>query len=156
MNEENKRDVSARSQGRHRRRLLSVLAGVLTAGAVCQPTSASTLDDKIITQLLQDKTWHINWAACMGGFDGCRTFWNWKKDGSVCARAIGANRDDKCADDGKWRIENGNLCWNLTWFGGGEGYKSVCIEIEKSSTGLYETKRVGGIGIKFFEFSVVP
>lgn len=119
-----------------------------------KPGLADTLDSVAIAKLVDNNTWHLNWAACMGGSDGCRTFWDFGSDGTVCARAIDAKRDDKCADEGKWRIEENKLCWELTWFGGGEGFKSVCVLIEKASDGNYETTRAGGFGIKFFQFAI--
>lgn len=106
-------------------------------------------------KLVTDQTWHVNWAACMGGSDGCRTYWDFKGDGTFCPRMIGAKPKDKCADDGKWRIDGGNLCWELTWLGGGEGYKKVCVSINKAGDNAYVATRVGGLGLKFFDLSLV-
>lgn len=136
-------------------RKFPVLIFLLLITPTTQLAFAGKLDKSALEKLVNNKTWHINWAACMGGANGCKTYWNWSKDGSVCARAIDAKRTDKCADDGKWRIEEDKLCWKLTWLGGSEGYKSVCIDIEETSKGHYQTKRVGGIGITFFEFDVI-
>lgn len=108
-----------------------------------------------IAELVSDRAWHIDWAACMGGSDGCKTYWDFASDGTLCARGIDATRDSKCADEGKWRIDKASLCWELTWMGGGSGYKSTCILIKKAGGGGYETTRSNGLGITFFRFSLV-
>ncbi|NJN39945.1 MAG: hypothetical protein HC807_02465 [Gammaproteobacteria bacterium] len=108
-----------------------------------------------MTKLVSDQIWHLNWAACMGGSNGCRTFWNFSRDGTFCPRMIGSTQKDKCADDGKWRIDGSSLCWELTWLGGGEGYKKVCVSIDQTGDNAYAAQRVGGIGVNFFEFSLV-
>jgi hypothetical protein len=111
-------------------------------------------DSGDLLALTADRTWHLQWAGCMGGNAGCRTYWDWGADGTVCARMVGAERGDRCADEGEWRIEAGNLCWQLTWLGGGEGYKSVCVAMTRTGNGRYEATRVGGFGVTFFGFEV--
>ena len=112
------------------------------------------VQDEVIAGLVDNRTWHINWSACMGGSDGCRTYWDFANDGTMCARAIDATRQDKCADEGNWRIEDNALCWELTWLGGGEGYKSTCILIKDGDAGAFETTRAKGIGLPLFEFTL--
>lgn len=119
------------------------------------PVLGEPLDKAALTKLVTDQTWHVNWAACMGGSNGCRTYWDFKGDGTMCPRMIGATRKDKCADDGKWHVDGSSLCWQLTWLGGGEGYKKVCVSIDQAGDNAYVAKRVGGIGVKFFELSLV-
>ncbi len=112
------------------------------------------VNQKVIAELVANRTWHINWSSCMGGSDGCRTYWDFAGDGTVCPRAVDATREDKCADEGNWRIEDDALCWELSWLGGGEGYKSTCILIKDAGTGAFETTRARGIGLPFFEFTL--
>jgi hypothetical protein len=112
------------------------------------------IGEDAIAKLVSDRSWHIDWAACMGGSDGCKTYWDFASDGTVCARGIDATSDSKCADEGKWRIEKTSLCWELTWMGGGSGYKSTCILIKKTAGGGYEATRSKGLGITFFRFSL--
>jgi hypothetical protein len=112
------------------------------------------VNNEIIAGLVDNRTWHINWAACMGGSDGCRTYWDFAGDGTMCARGIDATRKDKCADEGNWRIEDNALCWELTWLGGGEGYKSTCILIKDANAGAFETTRAKGLGLPFFAFTL--
>lgn len=112
------------------------------------------VSDDVIAGLVANRTWHINWATCMGGSDGCRTYWDFADDGTMCARGIDATRKDKCADEGNWRIEDNALCWELSWMGGGEGYKSTCVLIKDSQTGAFETTRARGLGLPFFDFTL--
>lgn len=112
------------------------------------------VENEVIAGLVANRTWHINWAACMGGSDGCRTYWDFADDGTMCARGIDATRKDKCADEGNWRIEDSALCWELSWLGGGEGYKSTCILIKDTGAGAFETTRAKGLGLPFFAFTL--
>lgn len=112
------------------------------------------VDNEIIAGLVANRTWQIDWSACMGGANGCRTYWDFSENGTLCARGIDATRNDKCADEGSWRIEENALCWELTWLGGGEGYKSTCILIKEGTADAFETTRARGIGLPFFEFTL--
>jgi hypothetical protein len=112
------------------------------------------VNKQVIAGLVTNRTWHINWATCMGGSDGCRTYWDFADDGTMCARGIDATRKDKCADEGNWRIEDNALCWELSWLGGGEGYKSTCILIKDNEAGTFETTRTKGLGLPFFQFKL--
>lgn len=137
------------------RRKVALSAFALVAIIVVSSASvrADTLDGESIRQLADNKIWAMKWAACMGGT--CETFWDWHKDGSICARAIDAAKEDKCADDGTWRLDGNALCWELTWLGAGAGYKSRCVTVEPIDGGKYRTTRVGGIDATFFTFAVV-
>ena len=116
---------------------------------------STPIDGDAVSKLVMDRSWHIDWSACMGGNDGCRTYWDFASSGTVCARGIDAKPDDKCADDGKWRIEKTSLCWELTWLGGGSGYKSTCILIKEAGSGGFEATRTKGLGNTFFRFDLV-
>lgn len=107
-----------------------------------------------ISKLVSDRTWHIDWAACMGGSNGCKTYWDFFAAGTLCARGIDATRKDKCADDGEWKIEKNMLCWELTWMGGGSGYKSTCIFVKTTGNEEYEATRSNGIGLTMFRFKL--
>ena len=107
-----------------------------------------------ISKLVSNRTWHIDWAGCMGGTNGCKTYWDFFANGTLCARGINAKRQDKCADDGKWQIKNNALCWELTWMGGDSGYKSTCILVKTTSNEGYEATRSHGIGLTMFRFTL--
>ncbi len=107
------------------------------------------VDGGTLKKLVENNKWRIKWG---GSFV---TYWDWKGDGSVCARAIDAKIDEKCADKGPWRIEKNNLCWELEWLGSTEGYRKTCVFVESSGNGKFTAKRVKGIGIPYFTFTVV-
>lgn len=109
---------------------------------------------EVIAGLVANRTWHLNWLSCMGSSD-CSTYWDFADDGTVCARGIGATPKDQCADDGKWRIQENSLCWELTWLGGGEGYKSTCVLIKETDSHNFEATRARGLGFPFFAFKLV-
>lgn len=54
------------------------------------------------------------------------SIWDFRKDGSVCVRLIGANRREKCAEEGKWTVNNDMLCWDLPTIGRALGTNPAC------------------------------
>ena len=112
------------------------------------------VDKDIIAGLVANQTWHLNWLSCMGSSD-CSTYWDFADDGTLCARGIGATPSDQCADDGKWQIKENTLCWELTWLGGGDGYKSTCVLIKETGDEGFEATRARGLGLPFFAFKLV-
>ena len=114
------------------------------------------VNQEVIAELVANRTWHIDWASCMGAAAGCRTYWDFADDGTVCARAIDATREDICADEGNWRIKDNSLCWELSWLGGGEGWKSTCILIKDTGAGTFETTRARGLGLPFLTLRCWP
>ena len=52
--------------------------------------------------------------------------WDFRKDGSVCARYVGAKRSEKCAEEGKWTVSNDMLCWDLPSIGRSLGTNPAC------------------------------
>ena len=127
---------------------LFVLAAFPLLSSAAEPMRADALKT-----MLSDKKWEMKWAACMGA-PPCRAYWDWKADGSVCARVIDAKMDERCADDGRWRLKGNSLCWELTWYGTGGGFKKACVKVEPSGPGHYTAIRVGGFGTPYFRFTV--
>jgi hypothetical protein len=66
--------------------------------------------------------------------------WDFRKNGSVCARAIGSKRTDKCADEGKWFIKGSTICWELTWMGESQGMKTACSAIQRVGKDRFELR----------------
>lgn len=115
--------------------------------------AAEPVDSKALRTMLSDKKWEMKWAACMGA-PPCRAYWDWMANGTVCARAIDAKIDERCADEGRWQLKGNSLCWELTWYGTGAGFKKSCVTVEPSGAGQYTAIRVGGFGTPFFRFVV--
>ncbi len=124
------------------------LAVFFPLGAAAEPVGADALK-----QMLNGKKWEMKWAACMGA-PPCRAYWDWTADGSVCARAIDAKKDERCADEGRWRLKGDQLCWDLEWFGSDSGIKSTCVQVQATGPMQYTAFRVGGFGTPFFTFTI--
>ena len=58
--------------------------------------------------------------------------WDFRSDGTVCARFVNSRVGEKCADVGKWNLRDNLLCWDLTWFGGSAGIKTACNSVKRS------------------------
>ena len=79
--------------------------------------------------------------------------WDFRSDGSVCARAGASKVGDKCYDEGKWTVKQHLLCWDLTWYGEAYGYKSSCSTVWKMGPGRLElrsekTPELPGMAVK--------
>lgn len=81
--------------------------------------------------------------------------WDFRKDGSVCARSVGAKRTDKCADEGKWFIREDMVCWDLTWMGEATKLKSACSSITKVGTDKFEMRSKSAPEMTFAAFKVI-
>ena len=58
--------------------------------------------------------------------------WDFRSDGTVCARPGASKVGDKCADEGKWSLRGDLLCWDLTWFGASFGFKTACCSAKRT------------------------
>jgi hypothetical protein len=58
--------------------------------------------------------------------------WDFRKDGTVCARPGASKVGDKCADEGRWVLRGNLVCWDLTWFGASAGFKSACSSVKRT------------------------
>jgi hypothetical protein len=127
-------------------RIASVVAfcGVLLA-MPWSTAQAETLDTKAAHSLVAGHTWQ--WKAPHGGYN----YFSWKADGSVCLQL--EERGTKCADPGRWTLDAGRLCYELTWWGGSAGVKSACFRVSHRGNGRYEA--ISDNGLTFMEFSVV-
>jgi len=104
------------------------------------------LDAEAAKNLIADRMWQQQQAHGPG-----RVYWSWKSDGSVCLRTDEA--DTKCADSGRWTLENGRMCYELTWWGASMGRKSACFRIVDRGKNHFEALQ--DTGFTLFEFSVI-
>jgi len=131
---------------------LGRVSGILLALVLPMTTSASDrLSATEVESLLNDKTWEMHFIMSQKR----ATYWDWRRDGTLCARVLGAPQADKCADEGRWRIEDNAICWKLTWFGGDTGLKAQCIHVRRGENGRFDAVRVTAKGAKYFEFLLV-
>jgi hypothetical protein len=105
---------------------------------------AGTLDAQATKSLVAGHTWQVKFGS------GVVAFWSWKPDGSLCPRQEA--KDSDCVDNGTWRLEGDRLCYELTYLGASEGWKSNCLRIVDRGQGRYEA--VQDNGLTFWEFSV--
>jgi hypothetical protein len=116
-------------------------------------SASETLDAAALQDLVSSKTWKIK-------IRHRDMFWDWKSDGSVCARIAGAARTEDCADEGKWNLRKNVLCWKLSWLYLGDGNKvgDRCAYI-RGANNEYEVLREEPDGTPasqpLFEFSLV-
>jgi hypothetical protein len=97
---------------------------VLFASSVGAQTQAA-LDAEQLNTLVTGRTWAIAFYGDLT--DKTRTaYWDFQRDGHVCARLANNVPGSKCADTGKWRLEGDKLCWEMGWFGKTDGFQAAC------------------------------
>jgi len=110
-----------------------------------------------IRAMVNDKTWEIVFqdATRKTGYFTRTTFWDWKQDGTICARLMGVAKTDPCLDEGRWRLDGQYLCWQLTWAAKSWGMNKKCISIRRTPDGKFEAQWRKLVGVKYFNFSVL-
>ena len=81
--------------------------------------------------------------------------WDFRKNGTVCARAVGAKRTDKCADEGKWTLREDMLCWDLTWMGEAMKLKSACSSVKRTGKDVFEMRSEKAPEMTFAVFKIL-
>ena len=109
----------------------------LLLGAAIDARAADQVQGADLHTLVSGRSWGISFygnprePAVTG-------VWDFKRDGSVCARNAASKRGDKCADTGRWFIRaDQHLCWDLTWMGEAYKIKSVCATVQKVEAATY-------------------
>jgi hypothetical protein len=129
------------------------LLAVAILAAHAGSTAAQDLGQEELGALVKGRKWLI---AMQGNLShaGHATYWDFNADGSLCARFGGAKPGDRCADEGRWRLEGQNLCWDLKVIGEQYGYKSACVRVRKVGAQEYEAHNTKG-GFRQFVFRPV-
>ena len=78
-----------------------------------------------------------SWAVEFGGASNFMPVWDFNADGTLCGRLRGAKAGTKCADIGKWRLQGDLICWDFTWLGEIDNYKSICARAHKQDKRTY-------------------
>jgi hypothetical protein len=81
--------------------------------------------------------------------------WDFKTDGSICARIIGAKRSDKCAEEGKWNTDGAFLCWELPNMGKSLGTNPACSSFLQLGPDRYEIRNKKTPDLKFATVQVL-
>ena len=117
----------------------TMIALLLTASMVTPalPQSSQNIKGESLRDLVAGRSWAISFQ---GNTDNPRLtlIWDFRKDGSICARAAGQERGEKCADEGSWAVRGDMMCWELKWFGKSQGFKSACSLVNKVGAGRFE------------------
>lgn len=121
-------------------RIIDVLGLALAlseAGAAAQP--AGSVGGGELTTLVAGRSWSL---SPYGDPDNAALsmVWDFRRDGSVCARAAGTKAGDPCADEGRWTLKGDVLCWELNWYGASYGFKSACSAVRASAPGRLELR----------------
>ena len=109
----------------------------------------SDIDADQLTALVTGKKWAMSFQGDLSK-SATVTYWDFKPDGSICARFVGSQSNDKCADDGTWQLKGNVLCWELQRLGETNNYKSACVRVRK-----VDDKRYDAIALKGFKMSPV-
>ena len=112
--------------------------GLLTfaiAPAFSQPATKIVGDD--LSALAKGRSWGISYYG--DPTNPAQTMlWDFRKDGSVCARSNGMKKDDKCMDEGKWEVRGEVICWELSWIGEAGNFKANCFSVKKISQDQFQ------------------
>ena len=126
---------------------------VIVFATFCSSAVAAEIEPDELRSLVKGRKWLI---AMQGDLShaGHATYWDFKVDGSVCARFGGAKPNDRCADEGRWKLDAQTLCWDLKVIGEQYGYKSACVRVKKLGATDYEAHNIKG-GFRLFVFRPV-
>jgi hypothetical protein len=128
------------------------VATCAVAPALSQTTTKVAEDD--LSALANGRSWGISYYG--NPTDPAMTMvWDFRKNGSVCARSPGGKKGDKCMDEGKWNVKGEALCWELTWMGEAGGFKANCFLVKKLGEDLFQLDRQNEPNTKFALFRVV-
>jgi hypothetical protein len=82
---------------------------LLKAFHLCAQPAGTDLTGEELQQIVKGKTWAIAFYGDLS--DALRTaYWDFKADGSVCARLANNKPGTRCADTGTWKIQGNMLC----------------------------------------------
>ena len=112
-----------------------------------QATSEQDADQ--LKTLVVGKTWAMSFQGDLSK-SATVTYWDFKADGSICARFVGSKPEDTCADDGTWQLKGNVLCWELQRLGVTNSYKSACVRVRK-----VDDKRYDAFAVKGFKMAPV-
>jgi hypothetical protein len=115
-------------------------------------TTGNVVGEELKT-LVSGRTWAISYSDPT---NRAYTYvWDFRKNGSVCARSAGSMRSDKCADEGKWSIRDERLCWELSWMGEALKLKTACSFVKKTGNDRFELRNEKTPELTFLVFTVL-
>lgn len=136
--------------------LSHLFAATLLAVTSVQASSQPTTEVKAgpLVELIRGRTLAISFYGDPS--DQTVTYtWDFRVDGSLCARIIGAARSDKCAEEGKWTTEGAFLCWEMPMIGRSLGMNPACSSVLQTKPERYELRNKKTPDLKFASFMVL-
>ncbi|CAN7758593.1 hypothetical protein LJR130_006978 [Variovorax sp. LjRoot130] len=122
--------------------ILPKLSAVLLAACMADAAQTQTVQEisgAALVELVSGRTWGLSIYGIPERPSHTNLF-DFRKDRSVCARAVGSKHTDKCADQGKWEVKNNVLCWELTWMGAESGLKASCVSVRQVAGNRFELR----------------
>lgn len=122
-------------------RFVAPIQALLLALATSQACAQSTprLSASEISTLVSGRSLAISYYGDPTNA-AATSIWDFRKDGSICARLIGAPRQNKCAEEGKWTVSNDMLCWELPTIGRGLGTNPACSSAQQTKPDRLELR----------------
>ena len=118
--------------------LAIALLATISSGAAAQDLGPIELNELVKGR---------KWLVAIGGdlsSTGLPAYWDFNADGSMCVRFGGAKPTERCADEGRWKIDDQTLCWDLKYVGEQYGYRSACVKVQKAGATDYQMHNVKG------------
>jgi hypothetical protein len=128
------------------------LASFTVAPAFSQSPVNVVGDD--LTALANGRSWGISYYGDPTN-PALTMVWDFRKNGSICARAPGGKKGDKCMDEGKWTVKGEILCWELTWMGEAGDFKANCFFVKKVGSDRFQLNKQKEPETKFAVFRVL-
>ena len=119
-------------------RLAIALLATLSSGAAAQDLGPLEL-----SELVKGRKWLVAVGGDLSN-PNISAYWDFSADGSMCVRFAGAKSNERCADEGRWKIDDQTLCWDLKYVGEQYGYKSACVKVQKVGATDYQMHNVKG------------
>ena len=135
-------------------RVLGSLASAMFAVAPAFSQSTTKIAGDDLSALANGQSWGISYYGDPTN-PAMTMVWDFRKNGSVCARPPGGKKGDTCIDEGKWNVRSDAICWELTWMGEAGGFKSNCFTVKKISQDQYQMDRQKEPDTKFAVFRVL-
>lgn len=133
---------------------LSVLAlAALAVAPALSQTSAKVVGDDL-NALASGRSWGISYYGDPTN-PALTMVWDFRSNGSVCARSPGGKKGDKCMDEGKWDVRGETICWELKWMGEAGGFKANCFFVEKISPDQFQMNKQKEPDTRFALFRLV-
>jgi hypothetical protein len=127
--------------GRVKKPRISLLITMLTI--IPGGATAADIGAEELASIVKGRKWQVAIAGDLSD-PLLQAYWDFNSDGSMCVRFPGSKPNDRCADDGQWKLDGETVCWELKRIGEQYGYKSACVRVQKVNARDYQMHNVKG------------